>query len=1311
MAQQCPEPDKSTAREERNATPDTRYHVSPVNLNVSDLTASITPAPSLWRNPLSRFVAKTDPENGIPKVKTVLSQITASMPSGSITAIIGGSGSGKTTLLNVLSRRMTTVRMHVDGSIEFNGKSKEPISKVRSAYLMQQDVLIPSLTVRETLQYAAELRLKKPETRQEREQIVERVILELGLKECANTRIGTSAQKGCSGGEKRRTSIGVQMLANPSILFCDEPTTGLDAMSALQVIRTLKHLAESGRTVIISIHAPRSEIWQLFDRIILLSQGSVLYAGSTADALDHFASCGHVMPQFVNPAEFLVDLAAFDSRSAQAEQVANARIGALKAQWARKARETEEKISQSPASREDGNANELSASVSFTRKFMIFTRRNFVTAIRDPLGVVGSVLTSTMMALVCGWIFFDVGEDLAGIRSRQGSLYTVCSLNGYMFLLFETHRLSVDIQVFDRERLEGVAEVSSYLLSRRAARFFLEDLPVPTIFTCIYYYMNGFDGGSKGVSTFLGLSIINYYLAMSCATLCISVSRNFGKASFMGNICFTFQSMCCGFFVQADQIPVYARWMKWLVYNFYVFSAVCVNEFMGHTSLEYGRFYACPYSTDPSNPACREYTGKFIVDSLGIPSSWQRSVYKPILVACAFVAAMFFMGAFLLHLRKVNIDVVQSRSSAEESHAASEIVLAHQHESCHKMNISLEDYKLTVKKFELTLKGPSTKNIPIIQPLHAEFQSGKLNVIMGPSGSGKTSLLSSLAGRLRNSYGTRYEMDGRILYNGSIPSPSVMKSVTSFVAQDDDALMSSLTVRETLRFAAGLRLPPWMSKDEKNRRAEDILLKMGLKPCANNLIGSDFVKGISGGEKRRVGIAVQILTDPKVLLLDEPTSGLDAFTAAAIIEVLRNLALEGRTLILTIHQSRSDLFNYFDNILLLARGGNIVYSGDGSSMLDHFRRLGYQCPPNTNPADFALDLITIDLQEEQREMTSRQKVERLIDSWQVRSADGKNDVRTIEAPAELGKYRRLSSPLRIVFPLVLKRSTLNFSRQPDLIFARLFQTTGFVIVLVWFFAPLKSNYEAVQTRMGFIQQMTSYFFVGMTKNVAVYPLERDVFYREEDDGAYSVEAFLLQYTTLEVAFDIVTSIIGGLFYSFVIGVNKDIRTVFILAYNCFCLINCGESLGIMACTLFTNVGFAVNILSLVLSIATTMGGVVSLNVPPVLSAINYISPLKYSVANIAPYSMESLSFSCEDAQLSPDGNCPISTGVQVLQMYKLDKNPGLYVLGTGICTMAYRTLAYILLKVTRSTAFAERIDDYSRGVRRKFKSTSRKNAA
>ena len=251
--------------------------VSPVTVSAQKLTLKIDLCPS--KLDLIGYASyKKNADKWKPQHKTILENVTADFPAGTITAILGGSGSGKTSFLNSLSQRMLKARLQSTGKITYNGDTK--ISGIRSAYVMQHDMLLPTLTVRETLEYAAELRLPPPVTAAERKSIVEEVILELGLKDCANTRIGNNEHKGCSGGEKRRTSLAVQLLANPSVLFLDEVTTGLDATSAFELVKTLKRLATSGRTIITTIHQPRSEIWELFSKVVLLSDG---HKSSTAD--------------------------------------------------------------------------------------------------------------------------------------------------------------------------------------------------------------------------------------------------------------------------------------------------------------------------------------------------------------------------------------------------------------------------------------------------------------------------------------------------------------------------------------------------------------------------------------------------------------------------------------------------------------------------------------------------------------------------------------------------------------------------------------------------------------------------------------------------------------------------------------------------------------------------------------------------------------------------------------------------------------------------------------------------------------------
>lgn len=204
----------------------------------------------------------------------------------------------------------------------------------------------------------------------------------------------------------------------------------------------------------------------------------------------------------------------------------------------------------------------------------------------------------------------------------------------------------------------------------------------------------------------------------------------------------------------------------------------------------------------------------------------------------------------------------------------------------------------------------------------------------------------------------------------------------------------------------------------------------------------------------------------------------------------------------------------------------------------------------------------------------------------------------------------------------------------------------------------------------------------MLQNVAVYPTERDIFYRENLDGCYDAFVFLLSYTVLELPFTALSSLIFGVLAASALNLKRTIGFSLIASLNCFCLVTCGESLGIIFCTVFSHMGFAFNIACTFLTISTTMGGVMSLDIPAFLQAFNHLSPLKYQVANMAIYSLQGQRFTCTPAQ-EIDGQCPISTGEQVLKLYSLDKDAGLNLMALGITTLVYRLLAYGVLMFAR----------------------------
>lgn len=539
------------------------HAVQPASVRLEHLSVLVDEAPSV----LARLFSKTKAPANQSHVKTILNDISAEMPSGSLTAIIGGSGSGKTSLLNQMSGRMQGKRLATSGRTLFNGN--EDTASIRSAYVIQQDILLPTLTVRETLTYAAQLRLPSSVSQDERKQLVEAVILELSLKEAADTRIGNHTHKGCSGGEKRRTSLGVQLLSNPSLLYLDEITTGLDSTSAFQIVKTLQGLARKGRTIVVTIHQPRSEIFGLFDNVVLLTKGSLAYAGGAKECLPYFSTLGYEMPPFTNPAEYLIDLVSVDNRSEGAEAAAEERVNGIKEAWRKhsSALATEKNdLNSASAGTISTNRSKHAEHTPLIRQIRVLTARTWTVTIRDPMGMFGSLLEAVSMAVITGWIFLNLDGSLSGIRSRQGALYNAAALQGYLILLYETYRLTTDIQLFDEERRQGIISIPAFLISRRLARFAIEDIPVPLIFSLIYYFMAGFRSDGAVFLTFFSVVLLLHYIAVCFAMTCIAVSRHFAGASLVANLAYTLQSMGCGYFIQSNTIPIYVRWTKWTCY-------------------------------------------------------------------------------------------------------------------------------------------------------------------------------------------------------------------------------------------------------------------------------------------------------------------------------------------------------------------------------------------------------------------------------------------------------------------------------------------------------------------------------------------------------------------------------------------------------------------------------------------------------------------------------------------------------------------------------------------------------------------------
>jgi ABC-type multidrug transport system ATPase subunit len=361
---------------------------------------------------------------------------------GRLLAVCGPSGSGKTTLLNVLAGQLPySKQIRLEGRVRANGAAV-PAQGVRSGFVAQEDLFFSQLTVRETLEMAAELRATSSTTPEERAAAVDAVIRRLGLAKCADTPVGDAKTRGLSGGEKKRLSIACELIARPQLIFADEPTSGLDAFAAQQAMQALKDLTTDGHTVIATIHQPRSSIFAMFDDLCLLSEGRLLYFGPAAEALEYFKGLGHECPEHYNPAEFLADLVAIDHSSPESEEKTRAKVDALAAAWAAKS-------SPSVSSSDDvvGSVDKPGTSVSgaltatsttstttatmhrpgcgLRRQVALLLRRSWRQVTRDRATAASRASSQLSSALVFSSIYWRLGMGQAAIQSRMGLLQVI----------------------------------------------------------------------------------------------------------------------------------------------------------------------------------------------------------------------------------------------------------------------------------------------------------------------------------------------------------------------------------------------------------------------------------------------------------------------------------------------------------------------------------------------------------------------------------------------------------------------------------------------------------------------------------------------------------------------------------------------------------------------------------------------------------------------------------------------------------------------------------------------------------------------
>jgi ABC-type multidrug transport system ATPase subunit len=522
--------------------------------------------------------------------KTILNDVGGSIKHGKFTAILGPSGSGKTTLLNFLSARIDN-KLQITGNIKVNSQAVDDIEFIGNlvAFVQQDDILLPTMTPREVFTFAANLRLNL--SNEEKVARVEKIIEELDLSNCADTRVGSTEIRGLSGGERKRTSIGVDLITNPSLVFLDEPTTGLDSTTALNVLEVLRRLAKNGRNVVSTIHQPSSEIFSKFDNLILLVRGNIIYQGPSTEAVRYFGGIGYPCPKLTNPADFFMKLMnesgliideirekktkAIAINQKEVEAKFQNRLDHLVESYKNSSmiEDTKTGIAMQPVE------NNKVYYVSWFYQFWLLMSRAFENEIRNPNAVRTRALQMIFFGFLVDALYRHINNGITGIQDRIGVLFLLVSMSGFTSITGSLGTFSQEKPVFLRERLSKSYSPGAYFWGRATSELpFL--LAYPIILIGLVYWVIGLNDLDMDKFLITVAFHILTWLAGSAYGLFLStvISRLEVALAMVPALVIPFLILT-GFFVNQNSIPIYFKPIEYISIFKWAFQGTAINEF------------------------------------------------------------------------------------------------------------------------------------------------------------------------------------------------------------------------------------------------------------------------------------------------------------------------------------------------------------------------------------------------------------------------------------------------------------------------------------------------------------------------------------------------------------------------------------------------------------------------------------------------------------------------------------------------------------------------------------------------------------
>ncbi|RFU34518.1 hypothetical protein B7463_g1808, partial [Scytalidium lignicola] len=569
-----------------------------------------------WQN-----ITVTVKDNKTKEPKAILNDVSGIVQAGEICALMGPSGCGKTTLLNVLAHREAAAGAKVEGATMVNGSSLSTTSfRQMSSYVEQEDALIGSLTVRETMHFAARLAHKNALDKADRIRRIDGLLDSFGLRGQTHIIVGTPIRKGISGGQKRRLSVASQLITGPKLLFLDEPTSGLDSAASWEVVSYVKEIAKLNNLIVIaSIHQPSTTTFECFDKLLLLSAGKSHYFGPVAEVSSYFGSIGYSMPLHINPAEYILDLMNVDFTSRK--EATTTRLKEIQEKWKNSSNNRTLLTQIGNAIKDVRPVPTMNVpSASFVLVVLTLLHRSFIKSYRDVVAYGIRIAMYIGLAIMMGtvWLRLKVGQE--DVQPYINAIFFGCAFMSFMAVAYVPSFLE-DRATFIKERANGLYGAAAFNLSN-----FLIGIPylflISVLFSVIAYWLSNFRPAADAFFTWIMWLFLDLVAAESLVVLMSSLFPNFVISLALTAFANGLWMSVGGFLVTPKILNVFWKYVfHYIDYQTYVFQGMMVNEFSGRT-YSCDADCHCMYQTELADQ-CR-ISGKGILDQYGYSTGHTR---------------------------------------------------------------------------------------------------------------------------------------------------------------------------------------------------------------------------------------------------------------------------------------------------------------------------------------------------------------------------------------------------------------------------------------------------------------------------------------------------------------------------------------------------------------------------------------------------------------------------------------------------------------------------------------------------------------